>query len=335
MASHIDEEQCFEDFFANEPKLQLHYFMIKSLYEGDRDPVLYDWQLARQFRIQKCGVYTAVEDINQWSPEAVSFKQNSGYRKTIITQKGKTVLQHDLAKLVPQDGVFLKDLKKSFSNELINEYLLFNWLGKDKRNRKVIIVRGEKYEEFVMLFTSLGLFDKSEFLKNEKDLAEFGLIELIEGRLEITRGVKFPIVHHEKLLLLYKLAEDCYIQNIKCIKVTLNRIQQQEEALDRYLEDLVKERKGIDKNIEQHNVNSFRLIWQQQNIILMEKHISSMQPLDLAPPHLRQPQMQPISFPPPNLLLTQPQEQLQQQVPEHFLAFPFAKQQRFPNTCYC
>ena len=330
MASHVDEEECFENYFANEPKLQLPFFIIKSLYNGGRNVILDDRNLAKQFQVNRFEVLNAVDEINQCSPEVASFRQNSEYRKTITTEKGRNILRYDITKLVPKGGVYFTYLKKICPNDLINEYFRKKWLDKNRNVPQLLVVRGEKYLEYVHLYNSLCLIEESDLVADREDLDEMNWIKVISGRYEIYRGPRFPASNLEKLTFLYKLAVKIFDQNISLAVAFFNSIQEQEKVFEYHQNKVISEKDCINKEIDDYNFTSYRLSQERQSLLLIQKHINRLRDRGFSVPQLRELEIPTETRSSKKVLLPQPQirlfsrqqiQDLQEQMQQHRFTF--------------
>ena len=272
MAKEDDVEDCFKKHFDNEPGLKIHYFMIKSFYNGDRNLVLEDKVIARQLQISRNDVWRVANDINQRSAGAVSYRQNSTHTKTIITDFGRKVLQHDIIKTVPLKGIGFNSFKAIFPFNLLSVYLQNGWLDKIGIGNKVKIVRGKKCKDFVCLHNSLCLYNKTKCL-NKKDMFDAKLIGKIDGRLEITRGLNFHSGKYQKMALLYKLADKMFNQTVRIVEAAFYELLREEGRIAHFQNQLIKQRSIIDKQVVDYNVYACRMLWQRDTSVLMHKQI--------------------------------------------------------------
>ena len=338
MAKEDDVEDCFKKHFDNEPGLQIHYFMIKSFYNGDRNLVLDDEVIARQFQISRSDVRRVADDINQCSFGAVSYRQNLTYTKTIITDFGRKVLQHDIIKTVPLEGIGFSNFKTIFPFNLLSVYLQNGWLDKIGIGNKVKIVRGKKFKDFVCLHNSLCLYNKTKCLTNKKDMFDAKLIEKIDGRLEITRGLNFPSDKYKKMVLLYKLADKMFNQIVRIVEAAFYELLREEGRIVHLQNQLIKQRSIIDKQVDDYNVYACRMLWQRETFVLMHKQIRQYRRVGFSQSlstTSRAPKLPPGTILGKELQLPQPKEQLfpliqllyQLQLQKYMLTFPLTFQQ--------
>ena len=226
MESQVVDERYLKNFFDSKPQLQSHYFIINSLYDENDGSALPCDDVTKLLGVSHAKVHFAVDEINQHCPDALTIEYNPSYRKIAITELGRSVLQYDITKIVPQEGILADYLTKSISSHLLDEYLRNNWLYMDSSNEDIKYVRGEKYCEFLNLYKSLYQYNEANCLTNEESLVDVKWIAIIEGRFEIQRGPKFPSVIVEKLTLQYNLAVDIYNKNVQKLNEKRDKITQ-------------------------------------------------------------------------------------------------------------
>ena len=259
MANHICEEEFSENYFEKEPMLRIHNYIINSLYDQGINGILDCTIIAREFRVSESEVEAAAHEINYCIPEAVIIKNNSTYEDVIITAVGRNVLQYDLCKTIPLEGISSDNLKSISISNLLKEFLHNKWLCINRSSKNIRYERGPKYSNFVALYTSLYQYYKTNYLTNKEKLVHAKWIKTIEGRLEIIRGLKFPSVVDEKLVLFYKLLERIYMQKFEAVKITSGAIQLKKMQV-------ISDPKRHSKEIVECNLNT-----QHQNFSIMQK----------------------------------------------------------------
>ena len=215
MERQVVDEIYFENFLDSEPHLQSHYLIINSLYDENDGSALSCDDVTNLLGVPLAEVHFAVNEINQHCPDALFCEYNPCYRKIAITELGRSVLQYDITKIVPQEGILADYLTKSISSHLLDEYLRNNWLYMDSSNEDIKYVRGERYWDFLDLYKSLYHYNEANCLTNEESLVDAKWIAIIEGRFEIIRGFNFPSGNVKKWTLLYNLAVDTYNKNVQ------------------------------------------------------------------------------------------------------------------------
>ena len=135
------------------------------------------------------------------------------------------MLQYDLCKTIPLEGNSSDNLKSISISNLLKEFLHNKWLCINRSSKNIRYERGPKYSNFVALYTSLYQYYKTNYLTNKEKLVHAKWIKTIEGRSEIIRGLKFPSVVDEKLVLFYKLLEQIYMQKWHVMSIIFIDIQ--------------------------------------------------------------------------------------------------------------
>ena len=100
MASRVYKEKCFHTYFANEPKLRIHCFIINSFYEN-HDRLLDCDEVIIHFKGLLTEIDCVVNEINYCKPQAVAIDDNPNNCKFIITERGRSGLEYVISKLVP------------------------------------------------------------------------------------------------------------------------------------------------------------------------------------------------------------------------------------------
>ena len=202
MASQVDKENCLHEYFASEQESQVHYFIVKSLYDGGHLGLLDCKEIEGKLHITRGRVLNVVCDINRCSPEVVTCRENYDYSNFIVTEKGKSVLECPIERLIPEDGILSDNIKAFSPIFLLHQYLRIDWLSMVRDEQGIKITRGENYPDFERLFTSLLQFKNANFLTNVQELNRLQWIETIDEILELIRGFKFPSTNSEKWNLL-------------------------------------------------------------------------------------------------------------------------------------
>ena len=164
MESQVVDERYFKKFFDSEPQLQSHYFIINSFYDENDGSALPCDDVTNLLKVSHAKVHFAVNEINQHCPDALTIEYNPSYRKIAITELGRSVLQYDITKIVPQEEDFGRLFDKSISSHLLDEYLRNNWLYMDSSNEDIKYVRDEKYCEFFNFYKSLYQYNEANYL---------------------------------------------------------------------------------------------------------------------------------------------------------------------------
>ena len=119
MESQVVDERYFKKFFDSEPQLQSHYFIINSFYDENDGSALPCDDVTNLLGVSHAIVHFAVNEINQHCPDALIIQYNPSYRKIAITELGRSVLQYDITKIVPQEGIL--------ADYLTNQLALIFW----------------------------------------------------------------------------------------------------------------------------------------------------------------------------------------------------------------
>ena len=311
MTSLADEEECFKMYLEYEPKLRIHFFLINSLYNQTCNGILDCADVARQMKISVSDIHTAIDYINQCSPDMVIIKNNPNYFGVTVTELGKSVLQYDISKLVTLEEIWPGQLEAICPSDVIMECVHNNWLYRNRSSKFKRYERGKNYCDFVTLYTSLRKFTETNNLTNQKHLLDAKLITVVKERLEISRGLMFPLAKHEKLILLYKLAESLYRQSFEVARNTFNEIKREKYNIGI-------EQTKLNNKIKVHNPSCMSAIDQHQNLMIIHGKANNSLDLFTVPPQpppivvptlkLQFKQLQQISFlAPPRPLLQQQQ----------------------------
>ena len=158
MAYRVDKEKCFHTYFANEPKLRIHYFIINSFYEN-HDRLLDCDEVMIRFKVLLTEIYCVVNEINYCKPQAVAIDDNPNNCKFIITERGRSGLEHDISKLVPPiKGIKSDELKAPCPGFILKLCLRNNWLCMTASGQfDIWYVRGTNYFDFHPCSSSMNL----------------------------------------------------------------------------------------------------------------------------------------------------------------------------------
>ena len=158
MAYRVDKEKCFHTYFANEPKLRIHYFIINSFYEN-HDRFLDCDEVMIRFKVLLTEIYCVVNEINYCKPQAVAIDYNPNNCKFIITERGRNVLVHVISKLVSLiKGIKSDELKAPCPGFILKLCLRNNWLCMTASGQfDIWYVRGTNYFNFHPCSSSMNL----------------------------------------------------------------------------------------------------------------------------------------------------------------------------------
>ena len=156
MAYRVDKEKCFHTYFANEPKLRIHYFIINSFYEN-HDRLLDCDEVMTHLKVLLTEIYCVANEINYCKPQAVAIDDNPNNCKFIITERGRSVLEHVISKLVPP----IKGIKSDEApcpGFILKLCLRNNWLCMTASGQiDIWYVRGTNYFDFHSCSSSMSL----------------------------------------------------------------------------------------------------------------------------------------------------------------------------------